>query len=380
MKKDFDLIIVGAGPAGSAAAFTAAEQGISVLLLEEHSQIGTPLACAEGLSRSTIKGFLDIRSDWVAQELTGSIIRNPEGTEFSIEYPGVGWVLDRKKFDPGLAEIAVEKGAVLKKPAKALGIQDDEVVVLENGSKRTYSFKYLIGADGVASKVGTWLGIDTRLSLNEIEVCAQYRLSNIKVNPEYAYLVFGSDCAPGGYAWIFPKSKTCANVGLGLSPLKTKNSAKSYLDKWIGQEFPGARIEEKIFGGVPAKVLKRFSGKNFCLVGDAGRFTDPLSGAGIANGIKSGVIAGRNVAKILRGQKNHLEKEMQAEILDEVIWHHRVRRVYLRLTDGDFQDVFRIAHRVFAGRTITDINTHHLVKQILLSSPHLMQLGFRLLF
>jgi hypothetical protein len=52
----------------------------------------------------------------------------------------------------------------------------------------------------------------------------------------------------------------------------------------------------------------------------------------------------------------------------------------LKLTDADFLDVFRIAHRVFAGRMITDINTHHLVKQILLSSPHLLKLGFKLLF
>ncbi len=380
MKKNFDLIVVGAGPAGSAAAFTAAEQGISVLLLEEHSRIGTPLACAEGLSRSTIEGFLEIRSEWIAQELSGSVIRNPDGTEFQIEYPGVGWVLDRKKLDPGLAEIAVRKGAVLKKSTKAIGIQDNEVLVLENGSKRTYSFKYVIGADGVASKVGVWLGIDTRLSLDEIEVCAEYRLSNIKVNPGYASLIFGSKYAPGGYAWIFPKSKTSANVGLGLSPLKTRTKAKSFLDGWIGREFPGARIDEKIFGGVPAKVLNRFSGKNYCLIGDAGRFTDPLSGAGIANGIKSGVIAGRNVARKLRGQKNDLEGEMNAEILDEVTWHHRVRKVYLKLTDNDFRDVFRIANRVLAGRTITDINTHHLVKQILRSSPHLLKLGFRLLF
>ena len=380
MKKNFDLIIVGAGPAGSAAALTAAERGVSVLLLEEHSQIGTPLACAEGLSRSTLKEFLDIRPEWVARELSGSIIRNPKGTEFTIEYPGVGWVLDRKRFDPGLAEIAAEKGAVLKKSVKAIGIQDNEVVVQENGSKNTYSFKYVIGADGVASKVGVWMGIDTRLSLSEIEVCAEYRLSNIVVNPEYAYLIFGSKYAPGGYAWIFPKSKTSANVGLGLSPLKTKDNAKSFLDRWLEEEFQGARIDEKIFGGVSAKILKRFSGRNFSLIGDAGRFTDPLSGAGIANGIKSGVIAGRNVARILRGQKSHLEGEMKAEILDEIKWHLRVRNVYLKLTDDDFLEVFRITEKVFAGQTITDINTHHLVKQILLSCPHLLKLGFRLLF
>ena len=63
MSKDFDLIIIGAGPAGSSAAFTAAKFGVSVLLLEEHAKVGIPLACAEGLSRSTIKGYLDIKPE-----------------------------------------------------------------------------------------------------------------------------------------------------------------------------------------------------------------------------------------------------------------------------------------------------------------------------
>jgi len=380
VKRDFDLIIVGAGPAGSAAAIAAAEKGVSVLLLEEHAEIGLPLACAEGLSRSTIAGYLDIRPEWIAQKLSGSIVRDPQGAEFTIEYPNVGWVLDRKKFDPGLVRIAEQKGAILKKSARATGIQDNEITVEENGRTQKYSFRYVIGADGIASKVGTWFGIDTRLGLNEIEVCAEYRISNIDIKPEYACLFFGSKYAPGGYAWVFPKSGTSANVGLGLSPLRTKEKPKSILDRWLKEEFPQARIDERIFGGVPATLLSRYSGKNFCLIGDAGRFTDPLSGAGIANAVKSGVIVGRNVAGILNGKKSHLESELRAEIMDEIRWHLRVRSVYLKLTDKDYTAVFAIASKIFSGQKITDINTHQLVKQILLHSPHLLRLGFRLLF
>ena len=380
MKHNFDLIIVGAGPAGSAAAIAAAEQGVSVLLLEEHAEIGEPLACAEGLSRSTIAGYLEIRLEWISQKLSGSIVRDPQGAEFTIEYPNVGWVLDRKKFDPGLARLAEQKGAVIKKSARAIGIRDNEITVEENGVKKKYSFRYVIGADGIASRVGTWLGINTRLHMGEIEVCAEYRVSNIDIKPEYAYLIFGDRYAPGGYAWIFPKSKTSANVGLGLSPLRTKEKPKSILDRWLKEEFPAARIDERIFGRVPAKLLNRYSGKNFCLIGDAGRFTDPLSGAGIANAVKSGMIAGRNVAGILSGGKSHLESELKAEIIDEIRWHQRVRNVYLKLTDKDYRSVFAIASKIFSGQTVTDINTHQLVKQMLLQSPHLLRLGFKLLF
>jgi digeranylgeranylglycerophospholipid reductase len=289
-------------------------------------------------------------------------------------------VLDRKKFDPGLARIAEQKGVTLKKSARAIGVQDNEVIVEEDGSRKTYTFKYLIGADGITSKVGTWMGIDTRLGLEEIEICAEYRLSNLAIEPEYAYLIFGTRYAPGGYAWIFPKSATSANVGLGLSPVRTKEKPRAILDRWIKDEFPEAAIEERVFGGVPAKLLDRYSGERFCLVGDAARFTDPLSGAGIANGVKSGIIAGRNAARKIRGQKSHLESEMEAEIINEVRWHSRVRHVYMKLTDDDYETIFAIARKIYTGKRVNDINTHQLVKQILLHSTHLLRLGFRLLF
>jgi digeranylgeranylglycerophospholipid reductase len=379
MRDDYDVIVIGAGPAGSAAAAAASARDLSVLVLEEHAEIGQPLACAEALSRSTIKGYLEMRSEWISQELSGSIVRGPDGREFTMEYPEVGWVLDRKVFDPALAKIAEGKGATIKRSAKAIGIENNEVVVNENGRKMSYYFKYLIGADGVASNVGRWMGLDTRMKRSEVEICAEYRLKNINVKSGYAYLIFGSWYAPGGYAWIFPKSTNSANVGLGISPLRTKEKPRTLLDRWVEKEFPDAKIEERIFSAVPAKALKTFSGKNFCLVGDAARFADPLSGGGIANGIKSGAIAGRNAADIIRGRKNNLQAEMRAAVLDEVVWHKRVQKVYFKLDDRDLQKIFNIGERIFRGKTVTDINTRHLVRQILLASPHMLGLGFRLL-
>lgn len=380
MPSDFDLIVVGAGPAGCAAAFTAAKLGISVLLLEEHPKIGIPLACAEGLSRSTIKGYLEIKREWISQELSGSIVRGPDGDEFKIEYPNVGWVLNRRVFDPALAKMAVAHGTVLKISSKAIGIEGNEVVVNESGTKKRYKFKFLIGADGVASHVGRWMGIDTRLDLNEIEVCAEYLIEDIDISPQYTYLIFGEEYAPGGYAWIFPKSPSSANIGLGIAPIRTKKPAKYFLDRWVKKEFPSGEIKERIFGGVPAKVLKDFSGRNFFLIGDAARFTDPLSGAGIANGIKSGVIAGRNAVLRLREKKDSFKSEIKHIILNEVRFHHKVRNVYLKLTDREYKEICKIGKKIFRGKKVADINTHHLVKEILLSSPRLLMIGFNLLF
>lgn len=380
MSNNFDLIIIGAGPSGSAAAYTAAKEGISVLLLEEHPKIGIPVVCAEGLSRSTIKDYLELKPEWISQDLSGSIIRGPDNEEFKIEYPKCGWVLNREVFDADLAKMAGIQGAVIKTSVKAVGIEDNEVIVKESGKKERYKFKFLIGADGFVSNVGRWLGIDTRLNLNELEVCAEYLIEGIKIDAQYTYLIIGENYAPGGYAWIFPKSNNSANIGLGISPLKTKEKAKYFLDKWVKREFANGKISKKIFGGVPAKILKHYFGRNFFLVGDAARFTDPLSGAGIANGIKSGVIAGRNTILRLKGKKDHFEAEVKKEILDEVKFHHRIRKSYLKLTDKEYKEIFKIGKKIYEGKITNNIDIRYLVKEILLSSPRIFKIGFRLLF
>lgn len=380
MSNSFDLIVIGAGPAGSMAADTAAAEGLSVLLLEEHKQVGVPVTCAEGLSRSTITDYLDIESNWVAQSLKGSIVRGPSNKEFKIEYPNSGWVLERSIFDAALAQRAQTHGAVLKTQAKALDIKGNSVVVAEKEGTKEYRFKYVIGADGIVSRVGRWLGIDTRLRTDEIEVCAEYTLAGVSTEPHYAYLVFGTERTPGGYAWVFPKSNNIANVGLGISPVCAKQSAKHYLDQWVQAEFKDCHILRRIFGGVPAKVLPRISGTNFFLVGDAARLTDPLSGAGIANGIKSGVIAAHSVINRLKGKKDNFEKEIASEIGQEVRYHHRVRSAYLKLNDRDFDSIFTIGERIFKGKTIHDINTRHIVKEVLFHSPHILWRACNLLF
>ncbi len=380
MSKNYDIIIVGAGPAGSMAAYTAAKLGASVLLLEEHPEIGKPLTCAEGLSRSMVSNYLYVESAWISTELSGVIIGRPDGEEFKLKYPNVGWIMDRKVFDAALAEKATSNGTTLKVSSRAIGTEGNVVIVEKSGRQIRYSYKFLIGADGIASNIGRWMGIDTRLNQYEIDPCAEYVIDNIEVDPQYAKLIIGDKYAPGAYAWIFPKSSNCANIGLALSPVKTKKHPKYFLDRLVRQEFPEGKIKERIYSCIPAKILKRFYGENFYLIGDAARFTDPLSGAGIANAIKSGVIAGRNAVLRLKGKKDYFKDEIKKEILNEIMFHYRVRKAYLKLIERDYSEIFNISKRVFDGHTVSDINMRSLVKELLLSSPRLFRVGVNLLF
>lgn len=372
MSHNFDIVIVGAGPAGSAAAFTAAEQGASVLLIEEHPTIGVPVVCAEGITRGSIRRYLTIRPEWVAATISGSYVRSPDGEEFKIEHPDAGYILDRKTFDRALAQMAEERGAVMKTSAKAIGIEGNEVIVVESGERRRYRYRFLIGADGIASRVGQWMGMSTRLNIDEILVCAQYFVENINVEPQYTTLIFGDLYAPGGYAWIFPKSDHSANIGVGISPFKTKQKAKYFLDTWIRREFAHGTIRAKTFGGVPATLMQRFSGKEFFLIGDAARLSDPLSGAGIANGIKSGVIAGRNAVLRLKGRKSFFEEEMKREILNTIKFHLGLKRGLMKFTNREFNQFCRVCRRIYGQKPIESIDMHHLARSIVLSSPRIL--------
>ncbi len=380
MSHEFDVIIIGAGPAGSAAAFTAAEQGVSVLLLEEHPKIGVPVVCAEGIIRHSIEGYLAIKSEWVATHISGAYIRNPAGEEFRINYPRGGYILDRKTFDPALAKMAEQRGAVVKASAKAVGIEGKEVIVDESGERRRYRYRFLIGADGIASRVGTWMGISTHMNISEILVCAQYFIEDIQVDPQSITVAYGVTNAPGGYAWIFPKSAHSANVGVGISPVKTRHKAKYFLDNWVNKEFPHGQMKARVFGGVPIKPLRIFSGDNFFLVGDAARLGDPLTGGGIAYGIKSGMIAGRNCALRLRGKKDHFEEEVKKEILDIIDFHFKVKKEFLRFTDRELTQFCKQCKRAYAGKPAERINTRHLVLSMLFSSPRMLWRALHVLF
>ncbi len=302
---DYDVIVVGAGPGGSMAAKTAAEAGLDVLLIEKRQEIGTPVRCAEGVSREALEEFFEIEKSWIAREVVGAIIYSPDGTpiRMSAKMAGneVGFVLERKIFDRAIARMAAKAGAdvVVKTTATAMRRFDGgvEVELRKMGEKFSLRSKLVIGADGVESRVGKWAGIDTTVKLGEMESCIQYLMTRIEFDADYTHFWLGNTYAPGGYIWLFPKGENTANVGIGVLPTKTKKGPKPHLDKFIEEHYPEGEIIEVVAGGVPVTgPIETAVADNVMLVGDAARHADPMTGGGIANAIKGGYFAGK-VAK-----------------------------------------------------------------------------------
>jgi digeranylgeranylglycerophospholipid reductase len=314
MRKECDVVIVGAGPAGSMTAKWAALGGADVLMIEKRQEIGSPVRCAEGISKHWIEEVgITVDHKWVAREVRGAKIISPAGHTFLVDEKNagneVGWVVDRVFFDKALAADAARAGAeiMLKTSATSLIKEDGRVVGIRGqsyGEPMEVRAKCVVGADGYESQVGRWAGIDTSLKPEDIDTCYQYRLTGIDYDPDYCEFTLGS-AAPGGYVWIFPKDEDTANVGIGVQLSKVKHPAdpKMYLDKFIAKN-PGLKKGqplEAVAGAVSiCAPLDSVTTENVMLVGDAARTIDPITGGGISISCIAGMYAGKALAKGVR--------------------------------------------------------------------------------
>jgi digeranylgeranylglycerophospholipid reductase len=393
MDQKFDCIIVGAGPAGSMAAKTLAESGMSVLLLEKHPRIGVPLACAEAISCSGLDRFVDPDPEWICTRIHRVLLVSPSNRKLIIRHPRAGFVLDRKIFDRRLAEKASTLGAEVKVNCPAVGLLNHRhdgfagVRVLENGKEKEYSAKAIIGADGVESWVARWAGIDSSVTLGQIESCAQSLVAEVDVEEDRMEFYLGKSVAPGGYAWVFPKGKGIANVGLAVTPDRTPKKAREFLDEFLQKRFSDFRVIESTMGGVPAFDRKKgLVRKNVLLVGDAGRLLDSLSGAGISNALLSGRIAGEVTSRFikeggtsfsgLQGYEERILKEKGSELR----FYSYSRAVFLKLTDEDMDAAVDFLGDYFGDRVITGIEPIALIKAILKSNRRMLRLLRRLVW
>ncbi|HTY10908.1 MAG TPA: NAD(P)/FAD-dependent oxidoreductase [Bacteroidota bacterium] len=332
MKQDYDVIVVGAGPAGSTAARYAAAGGASVLMLEKDRDVGYPVRCGEAVSHEGVIQFIEPNPKWIASTVTKFRLVAPNGKSVVPRLDGTGYVLERRIFDYEVAKLAANEGAEVVTKAYVYDLlkNDDGGVVgvraLIKDVKVDIRCKVVVAADGVESRVGKWAGIDTTCHIRDMESCAQMTISGIDVEPDVLDFYFGDEVSPGGYLWVFPKGKDTANVGLGLSVEEAKKKpAIKFLHEFMEKKFPRAAILTHIAGGVPcAKTCDKIVANNVILIGDAAHQVNPVSGGGIISGMIGGMIGGEVAAEaVASGDLAHLieyEKRWQKRLG----WRHEV--------------------------------------------------------
>ncbi|MEW5759895.1 MAG: NAD(P)/FAD-dependent oxidoreductase [Candidatus Thermoplasmatota archaeon] len=359
MEMNYDVVVVGAGPAGSMAAKYAAIDGAKVLLIEKRQEIGSPVRCGEGIAKSSLSE-LEIKPDrkWIANEVRGARIFSPSGkfVVLSEKYAGseVGYVIDRDVFDKALAKEACIAGADIMVKTSAINVIKDDsgikgIVAKHMGENFEIKAKVVIAADGFESQVARWAGINTSLKPSDVEVCFEYTMVNIDCKSDYNDFYLGS-YAPGGYIWVFPKGKDIANVGIGvaLSKIKEKAEPKKRLDKFISErkELRKGQAIREIAGGVSTCApIDQTVMNGFMVVGDAARLIDPLTGGGIANACISGKIAGTVSAKAVKEKKydktflNEYDKKWRERLEFELYRNWIVKEKLIKMDDESLNKI-----------------------------------------
>jgi len=389
MKNEYDVVVVGAGPAGSMTAKHAALNGASVLMIEKRQEIGSPVRCGEGLSKASMAevGITPNRK-WIATDVDGAIIVSPSGNKFVINEKQagseVGMVLERDMFDKALAADAAKAGAeiMVKTEAVALIKEGDKikgVKVLSYGRPMDISAGCVVGADGYESQVGRWAGIDTTLKPSDITSCFQYRLTNIKHNYRYCEFIIGS-AAPGGYAWIFPKDEHTANVGIGvlLTKLKKPGQVKEYLDRFIQKDerLRNGQPLDAVSGAVSVSPpVERTIADGLLLVGDSARIIDPITGGGIANGCITGMYAGKVLGKASQAgdfSTSVLEEfeKLWRDRLENKLWRNwMAKEKLITLSDKTLDDLIL----TLSESGIDKLSVHNILKVIRDKYPDLVR-------
>lgn len=386
-----DVLVIGAGPAGSTAARFAAEGGANVILMDKKSEIGSPKRCAEGVSKKGLaKVGVELNPRWITKEIDGVRLTSPNGTdvwltEDEIELPEAGYILERKVFDKYMAMDAARAGATIKIKTLATGLEkvdDGWVVHTESmGKMEDIKAKIIIAADGPEGHVARWAGMKPTTKAKEMESGVQYEMVGVEFEREGVIEFYFGSCAPGGYVWIFPKGDDIANVGLAVLSHKADKPAIDYLNEFI-ENCPYTKnaqpVELNIGGDPVGGMAKELYGDNILLCGDAAGQVNPLTGGGIISGMTGGMYAGQVAAEAVledNCSKKFLKKYdkiARKDLKRDVDRYKGVQEYMLTLND---EELDKIAE-AFTDVSFEKISTTELVKTLIKVSPKaLLKLG-----
>ncbi|NVM28910.1 MAG: NAD(P)/FAD-dependent oxidoreductase [Candidatus Helarchaeota archaeon] len=354
MKSDYDIIIIGAGPAGAMAGRVAASCGLSVLILERKKIIGYPSHCAGGILTLILDqmNLISVVSESIKTRIRKFRVISPFMRIASHQFKRhIGYIVDRPRFDQLLCEDAKRKGAEIFTQTRAVGLESQNealntVVIKRNNEVKRIKSKIIVGADGIASNVAKWAGLS--IPRKYVGIGFGYNVKNMRgIDPETVEIYFLS-AIPGGYAWIFPKGAEMANVGLGGY---NSGTYMRRLFEWFRKKHPiaslklsNAHLTNYTGGIVPgSKIPRKTTFNHGMIVGDAANQVDPTTGEGIRLALICGELAGRvAVSAIKRNQLSEIHKYhklWQKSVFIELFVSYLLRHIFLRLNAEDF-DIF----------------------------------------
>jgi geranylgeranyl reductase family protein len=303
---DVDVVVVGAGPAGCAAAITAVAHGLSVICVDK-ATFPRDKTCGDGLTANALRLLEQLGlsyDEFVATApapVTETVIVSPSGRQAVLPLPAGGAhaaVVPRASLDAALVALARRRGVEIRE-----GCAVEKVVEHEHGVQVDDIFaRSVVAADGHWSPVRRLLEPDAPRDLGEWHAVRQYFDG---VDAQQLWVLFERDLLPG-YAWVFPLPEGRANVGYGVlradggSGRELKDLWPDLLARPIMREILGAnaRPSEAVHAWpIPTRYSRaRMQTGRVLFAGDAAGVVDPMTGEGIAQAIETGMLAAEAIA------------------------------------------------------------------------------------
>jgi len=307
---NYDVVVVGAGPAGATAAKVLAEQGIHVVLLDKET-FPRDKPCGGGLPTRILKRYPYLEKKGLIDSYSTRVRIHSSSLRYEIDAaknePIIAMVL-RSRFDASLVDLAQQGGATLLTGRAAVRIDtsvDDVRVTLDDGT--TIDASYILGADGIWSTCAKQLGEPNTNLFSGMCVVEEYPATQETMDQLYGkercvhihFNIFGL----AGYGWVFPK-KEHVNIGLcefrhALPSTQEKKNLKALYARYMNllkekKLIPQTLQSQNLRGGVfPTRPLARMYGLRTVLCGDAAGLVNALTGEGIYYAMASGEIAGK---------------------------------------------------------------------------------------
>jgi digeranylgeranylglycerophospholipid reductase len=355
----YDIVIIGAGPAGLNAGLHAvrATQKLSILLVDTVVPWEQPIQCAEAVGRLGFEEAISVQPSWIRRTITSASFHAPDDTVITYTDKNGGYIIDRAVMQSDCVRELMKNGVTCVFNRRATRISGMErsrrAVSFDDGS--TVYGRVVIDASGPIACLGKNEGIAWKPpDLEPAYFVLAEGADGCKADTVHIYM--GRDYAPGGYAWMFPRGKGIANIGVLIgSSHRGKANIRSLLDTFLSVRFPGIRVVKRFAGAIPCGFRHGPTAVTGLIkAGDAASTVNPISRAGICEAMLSGGLAGDHALLMLNAGN---EREMRRVCAScAKAWdtkrgnlHKKLARVknsLVQLPDADYNAAARVLARI----------------------------------